>query len=419
MSPDPFRTGVTFMEVKGEETNPDERGRGWMGRIRRWLPPWPDIALAAVLLFGSGGVMVAVTGSTPRSGEAAPIAAGSDVWMLVALGVLTFLQTAPLAFRRRRPILVLAIVVVASVVLSFFGRTPIEAFALFVALYSVAAHTDRRAAIRAGLAALIVLAGPLTLQGDIGPIEGFFELGFLALGWMFGAYLGELRGRAERVRREQENEKRRAVAEEQARIARELHDVMAHSVSVMVVQAAAAEDVFDTAPERARQALRSIESTGRQALSEVRRVLDVLRSSDGEELTPQPGLSRLEELIGEVRAAGLPVVLRVDGARPKLPAGVDLSAYRIVQEGLTNTLKHGRGVTRATVALSYRPDELCVEVCDDGGASSTVGGEARTGHGLIGMRERVAVYGGELFAGPRAGGGFGVRARFPLEPEAG
>jgi signal transduction histidine kinase len=392
-----------------------------MGRIRRWLPPWPDIALAAVLLLGSGGVLVAVTGSTSRSaGEAIPIGAESDVWLLVAVGVLAFFQTAPLAFRRRRPVLVLAIVVVASVVLSFFGRTPIEAFALFIALYSVAAHTDRKTANRAGLAAMIVLAGPLVLNGDLGIVEGIFELGFLALGWMFGAYLGELRSRAERVRREQENEKRRAVAEEQARIARELHDVMAHSVSVMVVQAAAAEDVFETSPGRAREALRSIGSTGRQALSEVRRVLDAVRSSDGDELMPQPGLTRLEQLIDEVRAAGLPVVLRVDGARPDLPAGVDLSAYRIVQEGLTNTLKHGRGVTRATVTLRYRPDDLFVEVSDDGAASLTDGGaEARTGHGLIGMRERVALYGGELFAGPRVGGGFEVRARFPLEPEAG
>jgi signal transduction histidine kinase len=404
------------MQMQGQETSSDERERGWMGRLRRWLPPWPDIALAAVLLLGSGGVVVSVT-SLPV-GEASPASTGSRTWLLVALGVLTILQTVPLAFRRRRPTLVLAVVVVASVALSFFGRSPIEAVALWVALYSVAAHTDRKTATRAGLTALIILAGPLAFNGDLGIIEGIFELGFLALGWMFGAYLAELRGRAERIRREQESEKRRAVAEEQTRIARELHDVMAHSVSVMVVQAAAAEDVFDTSPGRAREALRSIESTGRQALSEVRRVLDVLRSSDGDELTPQPGLSGLKELIEEVRAAGLPVVLRVDGAMPELPAGVDLSAYRIVQEALTNTLKHGHKATRATVALSYRPDELCVEVCDDG-ASSTGGAEARTGHGLIGMRERVALYGGELFAGPRAGGGFEVRARFPLEPEAG
>jgi signal transduction histidine kinase len=380
-------------------------------------PPWPDIALAAVLFLGSSSVIVAVTSSTPRPvGEGTPIAPEWHVWLLATLAALTFLQTVPLAFRRRTPILVLALVVIASVGLSFFGRTPMEAITVFIALYSVAAHTDRHTAIRAGLGALIVLAAPLALNGDVGPIEAVLELGFLALGWMTGAYLGELRGRAVRIQREQENEMRRAVAEEQARIARELHDVMAHSVSVMVIQAAAAEDVFDTAPERAREALRSIDSTGRQALAEVRRVLDVLRSPAGDQLEPQPGLSRLEELIGEVRAAGLPVVLRVDGQRASLPAGVDLSAYRIVQEALTNTLRHARGVARAAVTLRYRPSELCVEVLDDGTASSADhSADGRTGHGLIGMRERVALFGGDFFAGPGAGGGFEVRARFPLE----
>jgi signal transduction histidine kinase len=408
----------------GEETNSDERARGWMGRVRRWLPPWPDIALAAVLLFGSGGVMVAVTSSTPRAaGEATRIATESHIWQLVTLGVLTFLQTAPLAFRRRRPILVLATVVVASVVLSFFGRTPIEVIALWIALYSVAAYTDRKTAIRAGLAALIVLAGPLALNGDLGPIEAIFELGFLALGWMFGAYLGELRGRAERVRREQESEKRRAVAEEQARIARELHDVMAHSVSVMVVQAAAAEDVFDASPDRAREALRSIESTGRHALAEVRRVLDVVRpvGADDRPLEPQPGLSRLGELIGQFRATGLAVALRVEGVRSELPDGIDLSAYRIVQEALTNSLKHGRGVSQAKVLVRYEPGAIDIEVCDDGTgtSSSAIPSEAGVGRGLVGMRERVALYGGHLLAGPRPGGGFEVHARFPLGPEGG
>jgi signal transduction histidine kinase len=404
------------MRVKGEETSSGGRARGWMGRIRLWVPPWPDVALAVVLLFGSGGLVVSST-SRPV-GESAPLVAGSHIWLLVALGVLTFLQTAPLAFRRRRPILVLTIVVVASVVLSFFGRTPIEAFALFIALYSVAAHTDRKTAIRAGLAALILLAGPLALNGDLGLVEGMFELGFLALGWMFGAYLGELRGRAERVRREQENEKRRAVAEEQARIARELHDVMAHSVSVMVVQAAAAEDVFEASPDRAREALRSIESTGRHALAEVRRVLDVVRpvGEDDLPLEPQPGLSRLGELIGQFRATGLAVALRIEGVRSEVPDGIDLSAYRIVQEALTNSLKHGRGVSQAKVLVRYEPGSIDVEVCDDGtgASSSAIPSEAGVGRGLIGMRERVALYGGRLVAGPRPGGGFEVRARFPL-----
>jgi signal transduction histidine kinase len=262
-----------------------------------------------------------------------------------------------------------------------------------------------------------VLALPVLLGGDIGPVEAIFELGFLALGWMFGAYLGELRGRAARVRREQENETKRAIAEEQARIARELHDVLAHSISVMVVQAAAAEDVFDATPERAKESLRSIESTGRRALDEVRRVLDVVRPDEhqGADLAPQPSLSGLEDLLGHVRAAGLPVTLRIVGPTSDLPDGIDLSSYRIVQEALTNTLKHGTGASEATVELRYGPTEFSVEVCDDGvAASSPDAGQIRTGRGLIGMRERVAVYGGDLTAGRGPTGGFRVRARFPV-----
>jgi signal transduction histidine kinase len=371
-----------------------------------WVPGWfpylSDAALAAFL------TLVTVGGAVfrPRTQHE------------LLLALLALFETVPLAWRRKRPLVVLAIVVVSSSIASFYGATRAEAIALLIALYSVGAHCDRRVAVRAGLAALIVLFFPLTLNTDHGFLVGIFQLGSLALGWMFGAYLGELRGRAARVRHEQENEKRRAVAEEQARIARELHDVMAHSVSVMVVQAAAAEDVFDSRPEQARTALRSIESTGREALAEIRRVLDVVRPLDGEpELTPQPALSRLDELIEQVRAAGLPVVLRVEGAQSEVPAGVDLSAYRIVQEALTNTLKHAEA-TQATVVLRYRPGELALEVSDDGRGArpESNGGSAR---GLIGMRERVALYGGEMVAGHRAdgGGGFEIRARFPLRHE--
>ena len=339
------------------------------------------------------------------------------VLWVVAFALLAALGTIPLAFRRRWPVVVLALVVGASAAMTFLGQTPIQVLAMWIGLYSVAAHTERRTAVRAGLAALAVLALPLYLSGDIGPVEATFELGFLALGWMFGAYLGELRGRAARVRREHENETKRAIAEEQARIARELHDVMAHSVSVMVVQAAAAEDVFDATPERAREALRSIESTGRRALAEVRRVLDAIRPEDGEggPLSPQPTLARLDDLLGQVRATGVPVTLRIVGSRSDLPDGVDLSAYRIVQEALTNTLKHGRGVSAVSVVLRYDPAEFLVEVCDDGTATAATDGA--TGRGLIGMRERVALYGGDLVAGPRSGGGFGVVARFPIESE--
>jgi len=326
---------------------------------------------------------------------------------LVLLG-----ETAPLAFRRKRPLLVLAIVVASAVVSIVLGSTAIEPFVLLIALYSVAAHTDRRMALRAGLAALAALLIPLLVTGSHGPLEVVFELGFLSLGWVLGAYLGELRGRAARVRREHENEKARAVAEEQARIGRELHDVLAHSLSVMVVQASAAEDVFDADPSKAHEALRSIESTGREALSEIRRVLETVSPlADGEpSLVPQPGLDQLDSLVGQVRRAGLRVAVRIDGPRRDLPPGVDLSAYRVVQEALTNTLKHA-GATTATVAIGYGTDGVSVEVTDDGrGPASSNGG----GRGLVGMRERVAMFGGELSAGAGASGGFAVRARFPI-----
>jgi len=238
----------------------------------------------------------------------------------------------------------------------------------------------------------------------------------LALGWLCGAYVSELRGRAVRSRREQELETGRAVAEEQARVGRELHDVIAHTLSVIVIQAGAAADVFDTSPQAARRALGSISLAGRQALAELRRVLAAVRPQPAEEdgWAPPPGLSGLSELLDRVRAAGLAVTARIDGSPVGLPAGVDLAAYRIVQEALTNTLKHAHADS-AEVHVCYGPAGLVVEVTDDGRAAVPAGrpGPGR-GRGLIGMRERAALHGGTCQAGPRPGGGFAVRVAFPL-----
>ena len=208
---------------------------------------------------------------------------------------------------------------------------------------------------------------------------------------------------------------RRAVGEEQARIARELHDVIAHSVSVIVVQAAAADDVFDERPDQARAALRSIESAGREALGELRRLLAPVRpSADGAPPAPQPGLDRLDELVAPLRAAGLEVEVRREDAQrgAPLPAGVDLSAYRIVQEALTNTLRHA-GAARAEVTVRALDGMLELEVVDDGRGAP--GPSAGAGRGIAGMRERAAMLGGTLEAGPLPGGGFRVHARLPLE----
>ena len=205
-----------------------------------------------------------------------------------------------------------------------------------------------------------------------------------------------------------------AATEERARIARELHDVVAHSVSVMVVQASGVRRLLHDDQVREREALMSVEQIGRQALSEMRRMLDVMRAGEDQAaaaLAPQPGLEHLDRLIEMAEEAGMPVTLHVEGARATLSPGVDLSAYRIVQEGLTNALKHAKGA-HAEVTVRYEGDVVLLEIADDG--PGVANGQAM-GHGLVGMRERVAVYGGTLEAGPRPGGGFALRARLPVE----
>ncbi|WP_239134052.1 sensor histidine kinase [Rugosimonospora africana] len=229
-----------------------------------------------------------------------------------------------------------------------------------------------------------------------------------ALTWSLGELI-----RSHHLRREAE--RRRILAEERTRIARELHDVVAHTVSVIVVQAAAAEDVFDARPERARQALGGIQAAARTALAELRTLLQTMRPENlTEPNEPQPGLDQLESLAASLRAAGLEVVLRTEGSAEPIPAGVDLSAYRIVQESLTNTLRHARA-TRADVTVRYAPLALQLEIVDDGtarlpGTAVTSG----TRHGIVGMRERARLLGGTLDAGPMPHGGFQVRAHLPL-----
>ena len=328
------------------------------------------------------------------------------------------LQTLPLLLRRRYPLSVLAIVLSASIATQYVvGALP--PFALGLALYTVASHTERRIALRAGLATVALLPLSLITRADWNGGESVWHvIVFAVAAWILGdnlrtkrAYYHELEERAARLEREKEEGTRRAAAEEKARIARELHDVIAHSVSVMVVQAAAARDVFEKQPERAREALRSIEESGRSALTELRRLLGIVRTGEQGSREPQPGLAALEELVEQVRTTGLEVELKREGELGELPTGVDLSAYRIVQEALTNTLKHAQA-TRAQVLLDRRERELAIEVTDDGAGPVE---ESTNGHGLIGMQERVALLGGVLEAGPEESGGFAVKARFPLD----
>jgi signal transduction histidine kinase len=209
----------------------------------------------------------------------------------------------------------------------------------------------------------------------------------------------------------------RAVAEERLRIAQELHDVVAHSMSVIAVQAGVGAHVLDSDPTEARRALESIATTSRSTLNEMRRLLGVLRNEDGSkaEHAPAPRLDDLPALVARVEASGVPVDLTVDKAPCELPTGVSLSAYRIVQEALTNVLRHA-GPARASVAVRYEPGTIAIEVTDDGrGLAASPAATNGSGHGIAGMQERVAVYGGSLHTGPRAGGGFVVRARIPFE----
>jgi signal transduction histidine kinase len=265
-----------------------------------------------------------------------------------------------------------------------------------------------------------VLLGYDLVHGGLGQAHGSRPGAALvfAIAWLVGREVRRrrrevtlLQERAARLEHDQEEQARAAVVEERGRIARELHDVVAHSVSVMVVQAQAGPHLLGE-PDQARGVFRSIESSGREALVELRRLLGILRTGDEElAIGPQPGLSSLGSLVEQVREAGLPVELRVEGDPVQLPPGVDLSAYRIVQEALTNTLKHA-GRAEAEVVVRYGPSALELEISDDGsGAPASVNG---SGHGLIGMRERVALYGGALEAGTRNGGGYAVRARLPL-----
>jgi signal transduction histidine kinase len=263
-------------------------------------------------------------------------------------------------------------------------------------------------------AAIIVYNDPNHAPGDF-----IFVPVLFAIAWLAGFALRERAAQADaaeeravRAEREREAAARIAVAEERARIARELHDIVAHAVSVIVLQVGAVRHNLPETLGQDKDALRGVEQTGRTALADMRRLLGAMRN-DGErlDLAPQPGLGSLDPLLDEFRRAGLPVRLHVDGEPVPLPRTLDLSAYRIVQEGLTNALRHARA-SQADVVVRYRSDQLQIDVRDDGHGSSATDG---LGHGLVGVRERVKLYGGEMTAGAAAGGGFALRTSFPLD----
>jgi signal transduction histidine kinase len=316
------------------------------------------------------------------------------VWLLVAVECL------PLLLRRRYPFTVLLVVGAATAVHGVVAvPEPVLPWAALVALHGVAAHATRtRALAAAGIAAAVVPA-ILLLDGRPTSVEAFTVNGVIfATAWLSG---DAVRHRRERTALLQEQ----AAAAERARMAREMHDVVAHHVSLMVVQAEAGPALLDRAPARAVDAFDAIGATGREALTELRRVLGTLRTADRE---PVPGLAAIPALVDGVRRAGLRVACTVTGMPAVLPADADRAAYRIVQESLTNVVKHAGG-RAVTVELRWTGDALGLEIRDDGTAAA-----GRPGHGLTGMRERVSALGGRFAAGPATGGGWAVTATIPL-----
>lgn len=338
----------------------------------------------------------------------------------VTSSVVVVILCLALAFRRVWP-LATALVVLVTWPIAFSIQPILVLFwgqfvPIIIATYSVARHGTRRASFIGALAAASCLLffdfRVIELQG---PEEVFFHWFGVVLAWVIGTLVHRAERRAADAQRraiEVETESRTlmltAIADERSRIARELHDVVAHAVSVMVVQAGAAEQVVNDDPAFARQALTNIRNTGADALGEMRRVVAMLRDSGDEPLHPQPGLDGLAALVDDARNSGLDVSVTIDGSPRPLPPGLDLAAYRIVQEALTNTRRHS-GAMRADLTVAYTDTSVRVEVRDDGS-----GGYGSTdGHGLIGMRERAAVYGGRLETVPSEGRGFTVRAELP------
>jgi len=337
--------------------------------------------------------------------------------------------TLPVAWRRSLPLLVTPFMAAVVVWQQALGGdltenavTPIVTLPL--AVYSMAVLLERRRAIFTFVLSLALVWIDVILDDSHGLDDFIFTLVLIGGPFLVGRILNarvelarELREKAARLEREQQERSRLAVAEERARIAREMHDVVAHNLSVMVVQSSAARRMIDRNPERASEALASVEHTGREALAEMRRMLDMLRGDDEElETAPQPSMDELDALIDRAREAGLDVDLEVEGERRRVQSSVDLSCFRIVQEALSNTIKHA-DAAHAHVRLRYGDAEVEVDVTDDGRGVRPSGSTNGKGHGLVGMRERVAMLGGRLEAGYRANGGFEVRATLPLQPE--
>ena len=396
------------------------RGWGWIGRLK---PRTFDRVLVVVLLLlGTTGIVDLLYRRVLP-----PTVPGGLVGALVAGLGLLLLQVVPLLWRRSHPSIVLLLIAGAfgaRLLLDF--NVGLAGLGLLVAMYSVAVYERRARRLAFPVIAGLGFVAGFILFGVTSSARSFLitvpSLFFVAA-WLIGdylrtrrAYVAELEERAGRLERERDRDRRLAADQERTRIARELHDVVAHDVSVIVIQAGAARAVQESKPEAAAQALGLIETTARDTLVQLNRLLGVLRASNGAkpDRSPQPGIDQLPGLVEELRAAGLEVDARIEGVAAPLPPALDLSAYRILQEATTNVLKHARA-HRVDIRVHYSASMLALDVRDNGAGNGTDSASS-SGHGLIGMRERVALFGGQLHAGRDPAGGFSVHARLPIEP---
>jgi signal transduction histidine kinase len=387
-------------------------------RVRAAVSGRLDVAIALGLLV--------VTSIDMATRTLQPGQHPADLWGYLLVAGMSL----PFVLHRRAPLTTVAVVLGLLVVYALVPYSAYPGLVAFVLLFAVAAHSDRRRSVIALVATLAALTVAVAVQpaGIVDRSTWVSTELATVVAWLAGDNLRQRRARtaalherADALERERDDRARRAVVEERLRIARELHDVVAHSMSVIAVQSGVGRHVIATQPDEAERALAAIETVSRGALVEMRHLLGVLREEgvDPDARAPAPGLVDLDRLVAQVGDAGVRVRLQVEGEPVALPQGVDLSAYRIVQEALTNVIKHG-GPT-ADVTVSYRGDSVLLEVTDEGDAAR--GGPAwgqppaAVGHGLIGMRERVAVYGGELTADARPGGGFRIAVRLPLPGE--
>jgi signal transduction histidine kinase len=415
------RLHLDAMASAAHQVRPSARVGELTRMVREADPRAIDVLIALVLTVAGLAIVIG------RLGQASPFRPDDVLGAVLVLG-----QTLPLAVRRAWPMGVLVVISLAVGTHSALGYQIVQGgtFSSLIALYGAASLTDnRRGLLAAVISATAVAAFFATNRAAWGIPNVASTAATWAVAWLAGTFV-RIRGeqadaagaRAASLEREQEARAREAVADERARIARELHDIVGHSLNIVVIQAAGARRVLDARPDLARDALASIESTGREALAEMERMLGVLRAADINDGAPgpQPGLGQIDSLAAHASEAGIPVQVVVEGDRQDVPASVDLSAYRIVQESLTNCLKHS-GASRATVTVRYRAEDLEVEVVDDGSGSSGKRAHVGSGgRGHLGMRERVALFGGEISMGPAPSmGGYAVRARLPFKSTPG